>query len=43
MINEKSVPELIGSLKLGNVWVFVHMIFGPRWPMSQLNKKQNIA
>ena len=30
--------ELIGSLKLGNVWVFVQLIFGPCWPMNQLKK-----
>ena len=39
----RPLPELIGSLKLGNVWVFVELIFGPRWPMHQLNKNQNIA
>ena len=31
-------PELILSLKLGNVWVFVVLISGPLWPMNQLNK-----
>ena len=36
-------PELIGSLKLGNVWVSVQLIFGPRWPMHRLNKNPNIA
>ena len=36
-------PELVGSLKLGNVLVFVQLIFGPHWPMNQLNKKSNIA
>ena len=36
-------PELVGSLKLGNVLVFVQLIFGCRWPMNQLNKKSNIA
>ena len=35
--------ELIESLKLGNVWVFVRHIFGPCWPMNQLNKNPNIA
>ena len=35
--------ELIGSLKLDNVWVFVQLIFGPHWPMSQLYKNTNIA
>ena len=33
-------PELIGSLMLGNVWVFVQPIFCPCWPMNQLNKTQ---
>ena len=32
-------PELIGSLKLGNVWVFVRLISGPHRPMNQLNTK----
>ena len=36
-------PELIGSLKLGNVWVFVQLNFGLRLPMNQLNKNSNIA
>ena len=36
-------PELIGSLKLGNIWIFVQLIFGPRWPMHQLNINPNIA
>ena len=35
--------ELIKSLKLGNVRFFVQLIFGPRWPMNQLNKNPNIA
>ena len=35
--------EVTGSLKLGNVWVFVQLIFGPPWPMNQLNKNPNIA
>ena len=42
-VTQVSCPELIGSLKLGNVWVFVHLIFGHRWPMNQLNKNRNIA
>ena len=37
------LPELIGSLKLGNVWDLVQLIFGPRCPMNQLNKNSNIA
>ena len=28
------LSELIGSLKLGNVWVFIQLIFGPLWPMN---------
>ena len=28
----------MGSLKLGNVWVFVQPIFGPRWSMNQLSQ-----
>ena len=31
------------SLKLGNVWVFVQLIFCPQWPMNQLKKNTNIA
>ena len=37
------LPELLGSLKLDNVWVFVQLIFGPLWPMNQLNGNSNIA
>ena len=37
------VTELIGSLMLGNVCIFVQLIFCPRWPMNQLNKNPNIA
>ena len=37
------IPELLGSLKLGNVRVFVQLIFGPCWPMNQINKNPNIA
>ena len=33
----------MGKLKLGNVWVLVQLIFGPRWPMNKLNEKSNIA
>ena len=29
--------ELIGSLKLGIVWVFVQLIFSPHWTMNQMN------
>ena len=35
--------ELIESIKLGNIWVFVRLIFGPCWPMNQLNKNPNIT
>ena len=35
--------DLIGSLKLGNVLVLVHLIFGPRWSINQLKKNPNIA
>ena len=31
------------SLKLGNVRVFVQLIFSSRWPMKQLYKNPNIA
>ena len=34
----KSYSQLMGSLKLSNVWVFAQLIFGPCWPMNQLNK-----
>ena len=33
-----SQPEVSGILELGNVWVFVPLIFGPHWPVNQLNK-----
>ena len=32
-----------GILELGNVWFFVQFIFGPNWPLNQLNKNPNIA
>ena len=35
--------EVVRSLKLGNVWAFVQLIFGPPCPMNQLNKNPNIA
>ena len=41
--NHVSKQELIGSLMLGSVWVFVQLIFGPRLPMNKLNKNPNIA
>ena len=37
------VSELMGSLKLGNVWVFSQLIICPPWSMNQLNKNPNIA
>ena len=36
-------PELIGSLKLGNVLVFVQLIHRPRRPKNQRYKNPNIA
>ena len=36
-------PELMRSLKLGNVWVFVQLIFSLCWSMNQLYKNSNIA
>ena len=39
----KKCTELIGSLKLGNVWVFVQLIFGHDWPRNQLDKNPIIA
>ena len=35
--------ELIGSLKLVDIWDFVQLIFGLHRPMNQLNKDPNIA
>ena len=35
--------ELIGSLKLGNVWVFVQLIHRPTRTKNQLYKNPNIA
>ena len=37
------LTEVSGMLELSNVWVFVQLLFGPHWPMNQLNKNQNIA
>ena len=39
----KSYAEVSAILELGNVWVFEQLIFGPHWPMNQLNKNPNIA
>ena len=40
-LDSVSSSDVVRSLKLNNVWVFVQLISGPRWPMNQLNK--NIA
>ena len=37
------VAELMESLKLGNVWVFVQLIHRPTTTKNQLYKNQNIA
>ena len=37
------ITVLIESLKLGNVWILVQLIFGPRWPLNQLMKNPNNA
>ena len=37
-VKYKSMSELMGSLRLGNVWVIVQLVFGPCWPVNQLNK-----
>ena len=39
----RDFPLLWASWYLGNVWVFVQLIFGPPLPMNQLNKNPNIA
>ena len=36
-------PELMGSLKLGNVWVFVQLIHRPTSTKNQLYKNPNIS
>ena len=41
--NEISSSELMGSLKLGNVWVFVQLIHRPTRTKHQLYKNPNIA
>ena len=38
-----SFAEMIGSLNLGMVGVFVQLTFGLCWPINQLNKNPNIA
>ena len=35
--------ELMGSIKLGNVWVFAQLIHSPTQSKNQLYKNQNIA
>ena len=35
--------EVSGILEFGNVWGFVQLIFGPFWPINQLNTSPNIA
>ena len=39
---DRSAPSLfteaVRSLKLGNVWIFVQLIFGPGWSKNQLYK-----
>ena len=39
----RPLPELIGSLKLGNVWVFVQLIHWPRRPKNHVYKKPNVT
>ena len=39
----KKCTEMIGSLKLGNVWVFVKLISRPIRTKNQLYKNPNIA
>ena len=41
--NPPSSPELIRSLKLGNVWVFVQLIHRQTRAKNQLYKNQNIS
>ena len=36
-------PELMGSLKLGNVWIFVQLFHRPLRNQNQLYKNPNIA
>ena len=36
-------PELIESLKLGNIWVFVQLIQRPMRTKNKLNNNPNIA
>ena len=38
-----SLPELMGSLKLGIVWVFVQLIHRPTRTKNQVYKNINIA
>ena len=41
-IEDLLCPELIWSLKLGNVWVLVQLIFGPCWPTWIIGGKSRI-
>ena len=43
LVREMMARADVESLKLGNVWVFVQLIFCPRWPINQLNNNPNIA
>ena len=38
---ESLITELIGSLRLGDIFVFVQLIFGPPWPMNLLKKPKH--
>ena len=39
----RSECVMIGSLKLGNVWIFVQLFHMPMWTKNQLYKNPNIA
>ena len=39
----KEISRADRKSQLKTVWVFVQLIFGPHWPMNQLNKDPNIA
>ena len=39
----RSVSKGAKRNKLGNVWVFVQLVFGPGWSMNQLYKNLNIV
>ena len=40
---ESSSLEVVRSLKLDNVWVFVQLIFGHHWSTNQQEKNPNIS